>query len=139
MRDSMLKFVALSSLGARLIAHHGGTEDETHEPAACTASESGVLMIHTTLDPTTPTVGQHALSMHVMKDGAGIDGATLSVDPQMPHHGHGSLETATIAAMGGGMYRATLLTLQMAGMWRVSITADSGADHGENVLCPDVK
>lgn len=55
-----------------------------------------------------------------------VDGATLTVVPFMPDHGHGTTRV-TVSPLGGGQYALDGLNLYMGGLWRVTIgvaTAD---------------
>ncbi len=76
-------------------------------------------------------VGQNTL-MITVKDAASaaVSDATVTIDPQMPAHGHGSSETAVVTDNGDGSYTASPVTLQMSGAWTIGVAASKGADIG---------
>ncbi|MCA9642897.1 MAG: FixH family protein [Polyangiaceae bacterium] len=80
-------------------------------------------------DPAPPAKLANTWMVHV-KDASGnnVSGATLSVNPNMPDHGHGSTQTTVVTDMGDGMYQLTPVYMQMAGYWAVPITVTMGAD-----------
>lgn len=73
--------------------------------------------------PAPPQKQSNALVLQVV-DGAGVpvDGATLSVTPFMPDHGHGSSVKPTVTAKGGGVYDVANVYLPMPGLWRLTVT-----------------
>jgi hypothetical protein len=76
----------------------------------------------------------------VLEDPAGkpVDGATLSVKPTMPDHGHGSPTITQIAPLGNGRYRATGINLAMRGVWTVPVVATGPVnDQASFTLCVD--
>ena len=70
--------------------------------------------------------GEAVERAHVLEvaDAAGkpVDGATLSVTPFMPDHGHGSSVKPTVTREGGGTYDVTNVYLPMPGLWRLTVT-----------------
>jgi YtkA-like len=54
--------------------------------------------------------------------GLPVDGASLSVVPFMPDHGHGSAIKPSVTPKGGGVYVVTNLYYPMPGLWRVTVT-----------------
>lgn len=73
--------------------------------------------------PAPPQKQSNALVLQVV-DAAGmpVDGATLSVTPFMPDHGHGSSVKPTVTPMGGGVYDVANVYLPMPGLWRLTVT-----------------
>jgi len=73
--------------------------------------------------PAPPQKQSNALVLQVV-DAAGmpVDGATLSVTPFMPDHGHGSSVKPTVTAKGGGVYDVSNVYLPMPGLWRLTVT-----------------
>jgi hypothetical protein len=60
--------------------------------------------------------------------GAMVDGATITVKPWMPDHGHGTDAVAHVMPGGSaGQYSVTPLYLFMAGYWTVTFTITNGA------------
>ncbi len=84
--------------------------------------------------PAPPAKQSNALTF-VVTDAAGkpVDGATVSVTPFMPDHGHGSSVKPTITPMGGGTYDVTNVYLPMPGLWRLTVTVQM-----PNVAAQDV-
>lgn len=132
MLDATLRRMALVlSLLVLSLAAPACGDDAT--PADTTTTTE--LAISAALDPMPPTTGQHTLTITVLdKDGAPVEGATVTVDPQMPMHGHGSSETAVVAEDGAGVYTAFPVTFQMPGMWQVTITATAGEMTGSAAI-----
>ena len=73
--------------------------------------------------PAPPQKQSNTLVLQVV-DSAGkpVDGATLSVTPFMPDHGHGSSVKPTVTPMGGGVYDVANVYLPMPGLWRLTVT-----------------
>jgi hypothetical protein len=73
--------------------------------------------------PAPPQKESNALVLKVVAaGGAPVDGATLSVVPFMPDHGHGSSVKPTVTPMGGGLYDVSNVYLPMPGLWRLTVT-----------------
>lgn len=66
--------------------------------------------------------GKNTLVLSV-RDAAGapLDGASVTVTPFMPDHGHGSTVTPTVRAMGGVRYEVGEVVLPMAGVWELAV------------------
>jgi nitrogen fixation protein FixH len=78
--------------------------------------------------PAPPAKGSNTWTVKVTDaSGAPVKDAKVTVDPQMPEHGHGSSVVAKVTAVGDGTYTIEPLYLFMAGLWRVTITAVAGA------------
>src|SRR5690606_14419014 len=94
-----------------------------------TNDDAGSLRIEAQVDPAPPRIGRNALHIQV-RDAAGdpVEGATVTVDPFMPIHGHGSTETPVVTEIGGGAYTADPLTLHMPGAWEVTISAEKDGE-----------
>ena len=74
-------------------------------------------------NPAPPAKQSNVLTFQVDDaSGKAVDGATLSVTPFMPDHGHGSSVKPTITAKGGGTYEVTNVYLPMPGLWRLTVT-----------------
>ena len=74
------------------------------------------------LDPDPPCVCQNRLHLR-LTDSAGqpVAGASVTVDPQMPIHGHGSTQVPEVEALGEGRYEAWPMTLIMSGPWEIFV------------------
>ena len=84
--------------------------------------------------PAPPAKQSNALTFVVADAaGKGVDGATLSVTPFMPDHGHGSSVKPTVTPMGGGTYDVANVYLPMPGLWRLTVTVQM-----PNVAAQDV-
>jgi len=97
-----------------------------------TAGALSVKLMEAT--PAPPAKLSNALTFHVT-DAAGspVDGATLSVTPFMPDHGHGSSVKPSVTPKGGGAYDVTNVYLPMPGLWRLTVTVQQ-----PNVAAQDV-
>jgi YtkA-like len=86
-----------------------------------TASELSVKIMEST--PAPPAKLTNAMTLQLLDAGGlPLDGATLSVLPFMPDHGHGSAVTPTVTPKGGGVYAVANLYFPMPGLWRVTVT-----------------
>ncbi|MDB4934293.1 MAG: hypothetical protein JWP87_1265 [Labilithrix sp.] len=73
--------------------------------------------------PAPPAKQSNELTLQVVDAaGAPVDGATVSVTPFMPDHGHGSSVKPTVTPKGGGTYDVTNVYLPMPGLWRLTVT-----------------
>ena len=97
-------------------------------------SLTGALTLEAAFDPDPPVVGRTTLTVWVTSGGAPIDDATLTVDPQMPAHGHGSTEDPVVEGRGDGRYDAFPVTFQMPGTWVVTVTALAAQGSGQRAL-----
>jgi hypothetical protein len=81
-----------------------------------------------TATPAPPAKQSNALTFAVT-DAAGnpVEGATLSVTPFMPDHGHGSSVKPTVTAKGGGVYDVANVYLPMPGLWRLTVTVQTAS------------
>lgn len=75
--------------------------------------------------PAPPAKGMNAMTIQVA-DGAGkpVDGATLTLTPFMPDHGHGSAATPVVTAKGDGKYAVEKIYLPMAGLWTLTVKVE---------------
>lgn len=97
-------------------------------------SSQGTLLVTATVVGT-PVVGQNVMAISISDaKGEPLKGAILKVDPQMPAHGHGSTEVAKATDAGDGTYKASPVTLQMKGFWRITVTATHGSEFGSTTV-----
>lgn len=70
----------------------------------------------------------HAWAIHIeTADGRPVAGATITVDGDMPQHGHGlPTEPQVTADLGGGDYLVEGLKFHMPGWWVVDYTITAG-------------
>jgi hypothetical protein len=81
-----------------------------------------------TIDPSRPSKGDNAWTIQLLTvDGEKpIDGATLTIKPFMPDHGHGSAIVPLVTPTGSdGKYAITRLNLFMPGLWQITINAEA--------------
>jgi hypothetical protein len=73
--------------------------------------------------PAPPAKLMNAMKFQVL-DGAGVplDGATLTVVPFMPDHGHGTAAVPVVTAKGNGTYEVSNIYLVMAGLWKITVS-----------------
>ncbi|MDB4963273.1 MAG: uncharacterized protein JWP01_3272 [Myxococcales bacterium] len=70
--------------------------------------------------------------------GAPVTGATITVSPFMPKHGHGSPKDAVITELStAGEYKLTPVYLSMPGLWEttINVTTASGSDSAIFRFC----
>jgi hypothetical protein len=70
----------------------------------------------------------HEWILHIeTADGAPVEGASVSVDGDMPAHGHGMPTQPQVTAdLGGGDYRVEGMSFQMGGYWIIDVTITAG-------------
>ena len=81
-----------------------------------------------TITPNPVFKGNNVWNLQVVdKNGAPVSGATITVKPFMPDHGHGSSIIPQVAAGSDpGTYDVTLLNLFMPGIWTITILVTTG-------------
>jgi hypothetical protein len=97
-------------------------------PGLLVKGKSGALQAKLlTIDPTRVSKGDNTWSLQLLTgDGTDkpVDGATLTVKPFMPDHGHGSAIVPLVTPAGSeGKYAITRLNLFMPGLWQITINA----------------
>lgn len=88
--------------------------------------------------PAPPARGTNVWTLKIASAaGSPTLGATISVVPFMPAHGHGSGVTPELVEVGAGVYRASAIDLFMPGLWQVTIRAQAGGvdDAAELTFC----
>lgn len=72
--------------------------------------------------PGPPVKGTNAMTLEI-RDAGGqpVDGATVTVTPFMPDHGHTSAVAPVVTPSGGGRYTVTKIYLSMAGLWKLTV------------------
>ena len=112
-------------------------------PAVTVASASGALSVSVWWSPAQPTVGYDAGQLAITdQTGAPVAGATLTVVPWMPAHGHGASVQASITETAPGVYAATPLDFYMSGAWvlrtRIQRAGDSGSESIDDTAQPPI-
>lgn len=115
---------ASTSPGTQSAACAADTRKDIYIAGLSKLTASGALKIE--LMDATPAPPQKQSNAMVLKlvdaAGAPVDGATLSVTPFMPDHGHGSSVKPTVMPMGAGVYAVSNVYLPMPGLWRLTVT-----------------
>jgi hypothetical protein len=102
---------------------------------------NGAMGLHVVLassDPAPPSKGDNQWVVELLDaSNAPVDGATISVTPYMPDHGHGSSIIPTVTPMGGGKYEVDHVNLFMPGVWQVTfvVTTAATSDQAAFTLC----
>lgn len=103
--------------------------------ATTRSSNSGLYQVRYTPEPASIPINQiHSWTIHIeTADGQPVEGATISVDGDMPQHLHG-LPTAPQVTqdLGGGAYLVEGLKFHMPGWWVVDYTINA-ADQSDTV------
>lgn len=118
-------------------ACEGETRDDTWAPGLTKQGAQGRFQVRlAAADPAPPDRGLNTWTIQVEDaSGAAVDGATITVDPQMPDHGHGSSQVAEVTATGTpGEYQLAPVGLTMSGYWEVTITITSSAGETDSVM-----
>lgn len=101
----------------------------TGAPNLTVASDSGALAIALWWSPTQPTVGYDASQLSITDStGAPVAGATLTIVPFMPAHGHGGSVLPTVTESSPGVYVATPLDFYMSGTWQLRTRIQGAGD-----------
>lgn len=119
--------------------HDGHDSSESSELEADEYSEGmvkecdgGHFSVALSSEPGPPAKGVNTWMLEVSDhSGAAAPGATLTVTPTMPEHGHGSQSVAEVTDDGEGQYTVTPVDLHMAGLWDVEISIEAGETTDE--------
>ncbi len=87
--------------------------------------------------PAPPGKGDNSWILDVLDHGsaAPVDGATITVTPFMPDHGHGTSVSPVIAPTGEpGQFQVDKVNLWMPGLWDVIVGVDVGGVDDEAVF-----
>lgn len=78
--------------------------------------------------PAPPELGDNRWMIAVVdQDGAPLEGCTVTLEPRMPAHGHGTNTPAVVTEMGAGQYEVTPVDLFMPGLWVTRVDLECGA------------
>lgn len=116
------------------------TDDDDNEATSQVESEDGHFQTSFTHEPTTPQTGDAELQFELF-DTAGdvVADASISVEPWMPAHGHGSPETPEVMEMSAGHYHVTNIVYSMPGTWELRIDVDTGEVSDRFVVTYEVQ
>jgi len=106
-------------------------------------TQSHQYQVSLTLDPDPPPMSELFAVQAVLLDRVGdpIEDATVSLNAQMPQHGHGMMtsprdepgadcDASGVCTHAGGVYRTTGFKFHMAGAW--TVTADIVGPNGRD-------
>jgi len=123
----------LSALAAAILVtvFSGAAEAEVrkHYPDSLLATgKEGIFTVEMMPPKAGLLMGVNSLEI-ILHDGEGRDvpGATLTVTPWMPAHGHGVEEKPVVFDRGGGVYSVENVILIMTGHWQIAVDARKGA------------
>jgi hypothetical protein len=97
---------------------------DVYQPNLTKTSADGTLqVVLVSADPIPPAQGTNTWTIRV-EDATGtpLQGATITVTPFMPEHGHGTSVVPVVTANADASYTVSSLYLFMAGLWRVTFT-----------------
>ena len=98
---------------------------DTFSAGMSKTGDAGLEVMLMSADPAPPAVGYNTWELMVHDDGGSmLMGATVTVEPWMPEHGHGSNVDPTVTEMEG-MYTVSDLNFMMTGVWRTTITVEA--------------
>ena len=122
--------------------------DAAHTPGACANgsladdfvpglakhTESGLEVALVEADPAPPARLDNSWVLAVSTaDGEPMLGAQLTLNPQMPEHGHGAPREAVVTELGNGRYLAEPVALFMPGYWSVDVSVTLGDEPTDSV------
>jgi hypothetical protein len=99
------------------------------------ASEGGAFIGWWSSEPTDPPINVlHEWVLHIeTPDGEPVEGAEISLNGDMPAHGHGMPTVPRVTAdLGKGDYRVEGMQFQMGGYWVIDVEVSAGA-HADTI------
>ncbi len=101
---------------------------------------TGEFRLASSFVPDPSVTGKNSLTLRLSEPGgAAVSGASFSIEPWMPAHGHGSSIVPQVVELGDGEYQSDDLIFTMPGTWEVRIAVDAAARHDYFVLTREVK
>ncbi len=118
---------ASTSTGDTITTDSVCANDPRAEPYAVGLSAtgtSGLKVSFVSAAPAPPTMGNNVWTIKVTDaQDAPVSGATITLKPYMPDHGHGSSIVPQVMPMTAeGTYQVTLIDLFMPGIWQNTFT-----------------
>lgn len=101
---------------------------QTYAPGLAVTSQDGAMkLVLLESDPGPPVRGTNAFTVQVTDgSGANVAGATLTVTPTMPDHGH-TTTPPSVTANADGTYTISGLYFFMDGIWQISVLVATDA------------
>lgn len=121
-----LAIVYAISMGTMMSRMGGAPSDLDY--SSTQESDNGLFRVSYTASTGTIPVNQmHEWTLHVESaDGTPVENATITVDGDMPQHGHGLPTSPRVTEyLGNGNYLVEGLKFQMGGWWLVDFTISS--------------
>ncbi|MFP4598508.1 MAG: FixH family protein [Persicimonas sp.] len=101
-------------------------DDADNEATEQVESEDGHFQASFTHEPAPPQTGDAELHFELFDaDEEAVADATITVEPWMPGHGHGSPETPSVTETSAGNYHVTNIVYSMPGTWDLRIDVDT--------------
>jgi hypothetical protein len=86
-------------------------------------------------DPAPPALSDNVWTVKITDmAGAAAEGATVTGEPWMPAHEHGSPRQVVVTESGGGEYVLDPVNFNMVGLWEVTIKATPTSGDPDEVL-----
>ncbi len=103
------------------------TRAERFEAGMSKRTEGKLKIVLDSSEPAPPAREDNAWVISVRdQEGDPMLGAELTLDPQMPDHGHGSPREAIVTELGDGQYQAEPISLFMPGFWQIEVAISVG-------------
>lgn len=108
---------------------------DTFSAGMAKTTPAGTVVTLESATPAPPEKGYNTWMIGIA-DGAGapVDGASLTVTPFMPEHGHGSPVTPSITPQGAGKYEIDKVNFMMPGVWETTIEVAPPGGKPESVM-----
>ena len=128
----LLALALVAFVASRMINHMSAAPADL-DLGTTTMSENGAFRLSYTGDTTPIPINQlHTWTLHVeTADGAPVENAEITVDGDMPQHGHGLPSQPQVTqSLGNGNYLLEGVKFQMGGWWVMdfTISADGQTD-----------
>lgn len=107
---------------------------EEFVPGMSKRTEGGIEVALIEAEPEPPARLDNSWVISVANaDGEPQEGAQMTLNPQMPDHGHGSPREPVVTELGDGEYRAEPISLFMPGYWTVDVSVTLDDQPPESV------
>ena len=113
---------------------------DAFQPGLKKIAPSGLVVSLSDARPAPPAKGDNTWTLRLTDpQGAPVDGATVTLVPFMPDHGHGSAVKPTVTFTGSdGKYAVSRVYLAMAGYWEITVTVvRASSDEARFGFCID--